>query len=391
MKIKRFKASDMATATHLIKDEFGLNAIILSQREISAEEGGGVEITAGVKEEDLPTKNEASDFKSALAASTTPEAPLRPKRPPQAALNAYLKNEAAAPGPAAPNLNKELDLWGSSLSTGLEEIKTLILDLAHRQSLSEKWRERADLVKLYRKLTDTGLSQVHARQLVESAAQSAQAWGGEVDDHLRKTVKTRMVDLSVNPPKSLALVGPSGAGKTQALVNLAAFFRLKGKKVAAITLDTIRLGAAEQLTQYLRIMGIGLKICESNPELKEALEVFESQDIILIDTPSRNFQSEDLRLKMTDTLELASASTLLVVPATMKSSDLNQALKKGRGWPLAGVIISKLDETGNFGNLIEFLIESAPDLAFFSEGPKTTEDFKVADLSHLMDLWLKNS
>lgn len=220
MKIKRFTARDLPTATNMIKEEFGLAAIILSQRDLSPEEGGGVEITAGVQDEDLPRQNgeAASEEAGAFAARPAP-----PQAKPLAGLAmgaaAYRKAERNFTSDGDQVSRKDIESLGLSLGRGLGELKDLILDLAHRQSLSEKWRDRPDLVNLYRRLLETGLASEHARSLVESSAESARAWGGEVGEHLRKTMrpKLRIADLSLSPPKYLALVGPSGAGKTHYL------------------------------------------------------------------------------------------------------------------------------------------------------------------------------
>lgn len=389
MKIKRFTARDLPTATNMIKEEFGLAAIILSQRDLPPEEGGGVEITAGVRDEDLP--GQAENFSDSSAPAAKPA-------PPQAKPLAGLAMGAAAYRKAERNFNpdgdqltrKDVETLGLSLGRGLGELKDLILDLAHRQSLSEKWRDRPDLINLYRRLLETGLASQHARALVEGAAESARAWGGEVGEHLRKTMrpKLRIADLSLSPPKCLALVGPSGSGKTTTLVNMAAFYRQRGLKAAAITLDTLKLGAAEQLTQYARILGLGVRVCQNREEFREALEIFEGSDLVLIDTPSRGFQKEEGRRELAAYFDVAEAGTLLVLPATMKEDDLAAALAKGRAFRELGLVVTKFDETESLGSLVGFLITRAPRLAFFALGPKTSEDFVMAAPDRFLDLWL---
>jgi len=91
MKIKRFTARDLPTATNMIKEEFGLAALILSQRELPADSGGGVEITAGVREEDMPARGQAEPKGPDLKARAPGRRPdRRPGRPP-------------TPGPPAPD------------------------------------------------------------------------------------------------------------------------------------------------------------------------------------------------------------------------------------------------------------------------------------------------
>ena len=383
MKIKRFTARDLPTATNMIKDEFGLAALILSQRELPAEAGGGVEITAGVREEDMPARDETEPGEPALKALAGPAAGA-------AAYARTARTVRRADPETGPPWRRDLDLLGKNLIRSFGELKDLILDLAHRQSLAEKWRDRPDLVSLYRRLVETGLSPEHARSLVELAAESARAWGGEVFGHLRRTLesKLRLADLSLSPPKFLALVGPSGAGKTTALVNLAAFYRQRGRKTAAITLDTVRLGAAEQLTRYARIMGLGVAVCQNREEFASALELFENNDLVFIDTPGRSFHKPEGRRDMAAFLDQAGASALLVLPATMKESDLTAALERARGFKDLSLILTKFDETEAFGGLMSFIVSGAPRLAFFSLGPKTPEDFVQATAEKFLGLWL---
>jgi flagellar biosynthesis protein FlhF len=383
MKIKRFTARDLPTATNLIKDDFGLAAIILSQRDLPAEQGGGVEITAGVREEDLPLKGEG----------TLPSAPPKPRAGRAAGAAAYIKagrggadSEEFIPA----GWSKNFESLGNSLNQGFKELKELILDLAHRQSLAEKWRDRPDLVSLYRRLLETGLAPEHSRAMLELAAESARAWGGDIFGHLKSSFspKLRLVDLSLTPPRCMALVGPSGAGKTSTLVNLAAFYRHRGRRVAAITLDTLRLGAAEQLTQYARILVLGVQICQNQAEFAGALELFEDSELVLIDTPSRSFQKDEGRRELAAYFDKASASALLVLPATMKDADLSAALTQARSFRDPSLVLTKFDETENLGNLAGFIIAGAPRLAFFSLGPKPTEDFFMATAEKFLELWL---
>jgi len=383
MKIKRFTARDLPTATNMIKDEFGLAALILSQRELPAESGGGVEITAGVREEDLPPRDEPEPGEPALKALTGPAAGA-------AAYARTARTGRGADSEPGPAWRRDLDLMGKTMTRALKELKDLILDLAHRQSLAEKWRDRPDLVNLYRRLVGTGLTPEHARGMVEVAAESARAWGGEVFGHLRRTLesKLRLADLSLSPPKALALMGPSGVGKTTALVNLAAFYRQRGRQTAAITLDTVRLGAAEQLTRYARIMGLGVAVCQNREEFASALELFENHDLVFIDTPGRSFQKPEGRRDIAAFLDQAGASAILVLPATMKETDLTAALDRARGFKDLSLILTKFDETEALGGLMSFIISGTPRLSFFSLGPKTPEDFVQATAEKFLSLWL---
>jgi flagellar biosynthesis protein FlhF len=273
---------------------------------------------------------------------------------------------------------------------GLAELKNMLLDLAHRQSLTEKWRERGDLVRLYRDLMATGLSPGHARDFVEMAAESLEAWGGTLEDNLRQTVRPMIKCLSRDrlPPKLLAAVGPSGAGKTSVVMKLAGSLRQRGRKTALISLDTLKLGAAEQLAQFARIMGLGLKVAQNRAEFREARELFADHDHVLIDTSTRDFFGGAGRTDLTAALAESGAQRLLVLPASLKAEDLGAAYEEAAGPFLFGLALTKLDETVALGSVFNFIRSFGPVFAYFCFGHKAPDDFSEAAPERLTEWWL---
>jgi flagellar biosynthesis GTPase FlhF len=300
-----------------------------------------------------------------------------------------LYRDSEARGLGAFSVEKGISDMRAELGDRLGELKEMLLDLAHRQSLAEKWRDRGDLVALYRRLLDTGLAPPYAREFVEAAAESLSAWGGELGDQLRKTVRpfVRTVPPDRAGTRILAFVGPTGGGKTASLMKTAAFLKQKGRKCAIISLDTLKLGAAEELLQFARIMGLGLKICQSRAEFSEARELFEGADRILVDTSTRDFfppSGKDLPGALAE----SGAANLLVLPATHKSQDLAASWRVAAGPFLMGAVLTKLDETVSLGGVINFARSVGPVFAYFSKGYKSPGDFMAADADALMDLWL---
>ncbi|MDR2198331.1 MAG: hypothetical protein LBR53_02530 [Deltaproteobacteria bacterium] len=477
MRIKRFRAPDLPSVVKLIKEEFGLAAVILSQRDNP--ETGEVEVTAGVREEDLarnppegsppealgpppvpaagkgglPKKAPAGEaFRespaaapsaasggpappiAAAAAGISPDArpglgpprpapraaggplsdggleaagvrgprtdlaarDLRPARAavpaaPAAGLKAYRETER----PSGPSLALESEFadFRREVEDGLAELKNMLLDLAHRQSLAEKWRGQEGLARLYRVLLETGLFPEHARDFVEMAAESREAWGGELLEQLRQTVRPLVKCL---PPKGtiprvLAVTGPSGAGKTATVMKLASLLKQEGKKTALISLDTLKLGAAEELAQFARISGLGLKVAQSRGEYLEAAELFQGAENVLVDTSTRDFSSGGKRGNLTRALAESGALNLLALPASLKTEDLLASHQAASGPLLWGVCLTKLDETANLGNVFNFIKASGPVFAYFSKGHKSPDDFLPAGAGRLVDMWLENA
>jgi flagellar biosynthesis protein FlhF len=222
------------------------------------------------------------------------------------------------------------------------------------------------------------------------AAESLEAWGGELLDQLKKTARHSIKTLPEERAgqKLVALIGPTGSGKTSSLMRLAHLFAKKGKKVALISLDTLKLGASEQLSRFARISGLGLKVCQTKEEFKEARELFEGADRVLVDTSTRDMLSP--KGGLSGLLSEAGAYFLLCLPASMKDEDLSAAWKAAEGPFLLGAVLTKLDETKNLGNVISFAKLIGPIFAYFKAGSKSPEDFSPADPERLVSLWLRN-
>ena len=97
-------------------------------------------------------------------------------------------------------------------------------------------------------------------------------------------------------PRTIALIGPTGVGKTTTIAKLAANFKLRHKlNVGLVTLDTYRIAAVEQLRTYANIIGLPLHVVVSPEELRSSLAKRRGCDVVLIDTAGRS-QRDDPRL-----------------------------------------------------------------------------------------------
>ncbi len=183
----------------------------------------------------------------------------------------------------------------------------------------------------------------------------------------------------------IALVGPSGAGKTTTAAKLAARFaaRYRARDVAMITTDARRAGACEQL--HAHGLRLGITVCEATgPEgLRDALAQLADYPLVLVDTTGHAAHAPELRRQML-WLRAAQVRSLLVLPANAHPHDLGEAIVRYRNAALAGVVLSKLDETGRPGSALSVLARHGLGIAYATRGQAVPEDIEAADAARLV-------
>jgi flagellar biosynthesis protein FlhF len=186
---------------------------------------------------------------------------------------------------------------------------------------------------------------------------------------------------------AIALVGPTGAGKTTTLAKLAA--RAAGKhghdQVALICTDDYRVGAQDQLLQYGRLLGVSAFAARDGAELGKLLVHLADRRLVLIDTPGMNHRDERL-VSVLDTLRANSGRvrSLLVLAANTQGSALEESLRTYSDLDPDGCVLTKLDETPSLGAAISVLIRHALALHYTTDGQRVPQDIAVADARRLV-------
>ena len=181
----------------------------------------------------------------------------------------------------------------------------------------------------------------------------------------------------------VALVGPTGVGKTTSLAKLAARFAAHhgAEHVALITTDHYRIGAYEQLATYGKIMGCPVKQAHDLNELEQILYQFRNRKLVLIDTAGMG--QRDMRLyQQLDNLTANSRIPIrsyLVLSATGQRRVLQDAVNHFKRIPLSGVVLTKLDESVSLAGALSVLIQNGLPLSYVTDGQRVPEDMKVAD------------
>ena len=189
----------------------------------------------------------------------------------------------------------------------------------------------------------------------------------------------------------VALIGPTGVGKTTTLAKIAARFVLeKGIKAALITADTYRISAVEQLKTYSDIIGLPLEIVYTPDELRVAIHKHRDKDLVLIDTAGRSQHNERQMQELEDLLAVNnSIKKYRVLSATTKTRDAADILEKFSACKPDDVIFTKTDETMANGLIVNLLAGKETGLAFLTNGQSVPDDIVPATPETLADLLLR--
>lgn len=450
MLVKTFQAESMAEALKLVKAELGQDAMILSTKK---EKTGGI---FGFFSRNVYRVTAAVDpgRKTQTSASPPPPAPYRDRPERERTAKEDLENSMLAP--LAREL-KELREKVESLSlreaealkneqkaaekgqqqnvssaspsgqfdfkniprSDLEEIKKLLLNtLVKSQEGSVKnveWpsvnsgenmvggQSGKDLLPeespLAQELIRNDISTDKIRKIldtlntlpIENGNQTVKSRLGETFGRLIKFAGT--LKMRKNSPRIIALVGPTGVGKTTTTAKLAAMYALnRGNKVALITMDIFRVGAVEQLKTYSRIMGIPLEVASTPKELEKAVEKHSACDLIFIDTAGRSHKDKEKLEEMRNFLEnKIPIEVYLCLAATTKDRELEEILNRFSIFQVSKVVFTKIDESESLGNMINLLMKDNLQVAYFTTGQRVPEDIEVATSAKLADLILRGA
>ncbi|CAG0999794.1 Flagellar biosynthesis protein FlhF [Phycisphaerales bacterium] len=410
MKLKTYTANSMAQALAEVKKDLGKDAVILHTRvhKAGAVMGIGgrqvVEITASDQAaarrpaaSQVPTRAEASSFSPTRFQSVRTE-PLAP---------AVVETKpVSSPVPLAVRVEPApVDAEGlASLREDLAAIKRLVgqaLANASGKAAGPAPDMPVALSDLYTRLREDGLRPEIADAIASGVRDELSA--AELSDpdvarsavvrHVGNRIQTVGVVSKAglqpdNRPLTIALVGPTGVGKTTTIAKLAAAYKLRlGKRVGLVTCDTYRIAAVEQLRTYAGIISIPLKVAISHEEVAEACRSLHDCDVIILDTPGRS-QHDSARLD-----ELAACvdaarphETHLVLSASVAEGVLGRAAELFTRVKPDRLVITKLDEAVQFAPIVNLAGRTGLRLSFVTTGQEVPDHIELASAARLASL-----
>lgn len=438
MQVRVFEGENMISTLKKVKGELGPDALILSTRTVRKKKLGILgkpmtEITAAVEttspkglagerrstgrpsysvhKQNLPPQDDITYDEiwqgadnSLSQAEKTPEHPAIPKESPTALIREIqeLKSQLKATG-------------FNSIQGELEDLKGLVLGLINNRSTREtdiSSLNTTDRVAttgadsfgpLNTELARLGINGEAALAITKLAAEKLtplQIHTRKIlHDFLMTTIPGKVkVSGPILPdtagPKKVALIGPTGAGKTTTIAKLAAAHLTNySDKVALVTIDTYRIAAVEQLKVYGEIMGLPVEVVMAPEQLHEVFARHQDKELILIDTAGRS-PKDSVNIK-----ELAAflnqdygTENHLVLSATTREKELRDTVKRfGELLRLHSFIFTKIDECDSLGTLLNIPVGCDYPLSYLTNGQRVPEDLMLADPRKVASLIMMDS
>ncbi len=400
MNLQTFKATTMAEALSQVKTAMGHDAVILHTRTFQTRQWLGlrrremVEITAG---KGLNVGDRA--------ARRAQQAGMRPTTavPSRTGVGAYAR-QAVLAGPAdvvnrAPEaMNNRAALLdtpaaGNAAILGITQdmgsLKAMVADLVKQTRAASAPQVPEDLLEYYAQMITNQVAEELAADVLKTIQRQSRPEMLQNGDFVREKIAEQLEKLipASGPimrtktvgPHIVALIGPTGVGKTTTLAKLAANLKLRERqRVGLITLDTYRIAAVDQLRKYADIIGSPLKVVSTAEELREAISAMQDCEYILIDTAGRSPRDAMKLNELKGLLAVAEPDEVhLVLTATASQESVQFAITKFSEVRVDKMIFTKLDEAAHVGVVLNVVRKVNKSLSYITTGQDVPDDIEV--------------
>ncbi len=206
---------------------------------------------------------------------------------------------------------------------------------------------------------------------------------------LGSLILTKSLDLNIKKQnKVIALVGPTGVGKTTTIAKLALIAKIIHKlDVGLISIDTYRLGAIDQLKSFADVSHTDFLVAYEPNEMPALMKKFSKKDIVFIDTVGRNHKNETQLKSNLDFLSSVKVDeTFLVLSSTSSTRNLLDIANKFKMFNYSAFILSKIDEAVVHGNIINLSTKTGNPIVFLTNGQTIPDDIISADKDYIANL-----
>lgn len=385
MRFRTVEATRIGSALQRIRRELGPHAVIISTRTVRKRRGPFglfsrrmLEVTAAVEESNGRPSPPGTPHGREDAASV----PGSEKT---------LLEEVRALRDAVGAIGRTLSSDGTGFGSEVEQVRNLVAALIGEGRFPAS-RHGTATQRLLAFLLSRGVDEPLARGLMRRVV--ARTDPGALADpaELRRELAAEMrKDLSraergAPPGRVQLFVGPSGVGKTTTIAKLALrASRSTHGGVAIATADTERVAAVEKVTRLGEHLGIPVWPTRTPEALVRVLRKTPSVERVFVDMPGRSHREPgtlaDLR-RWADAVE--EGEVLLCLPAASRPRDSREILSAYAPLPYSRLVMTKLDETGAFGELYNCVVRSRRPLACVTTGQSIPEDLECLDVDGIL-------
>jgi flagellar biosynthesis protein FlhF len=246
-----------------------------------------------------------------------------------------------------------------------------------------------DVFRMFTRLIDAEVHEEHARNLLFEAQQTgvfvSRTGTSSATDALQSLVESQLrcsggISLIAGQRRVVAVVGPTGVGKTTTIAKLAANYHLtENRRIGLITIDTFRVGGVDQLRTYAEVIGLPMRSASTSSELVAALDEFADCELVLIDSAGRSPRDEQRIQELRDLLSDASIDEIhLVLNLSSSHRSLMSLYDRFRVLRPTHLILSKLDEAGGLGAIYSAARGVNLPLSYFTTGQAVPDDIEPA-------------
>ena len=372
MNMKKFVATTSREALRLIRIEMGADAVILSNRKVDS----GVEIMA---------------LASAEFAQLTHESRQPVPIPVRTAIATHERAPAAVMAEPVISSISTMQLEQQDILSEIKFMRNMMQEQMDCLSWSDRQQRDPKRTRMLRDLLNAGFSPTLSRQMIDKMpAEANMEWVRRVlENNLR--IASRQEDLIVRGGV-VALVGPTGVGKTTTTAKLAAraVVRYGADRVALLTTDSYRIGAHEQLRIYGKILGVAVHTVRDTEDLRLTLSGLKQKHLVLIDTIGLG-QRDSRMAAQTEMFNATGVQRLLLLNATSSGDTLNDVVCMYNGAGVIGCIPTKLDEAVTFGTVLDVAMRHKLTLHYIANGQRVPEDLHEVNMEYLLHRAFKQS
>ncbi len=379
MNFKTFRAKTMQAALDMVRREMGPDASVLHTRQIPR---GVLPWLTGAKAVEVMASTNVTVPRQ-LSAQGGVSLELGPES--EGTLG---EREVASRGDES-EVYDFRSRYRDDMKKQLDDLQSLVEQLCLRDRQVDRPEMPDSLFQLFTALIEAEIDERLARELVDYVKNEASA--AELGDVLQLTsIAGRLVEkqIQVTGPlrvesgsrRLVALVGPTGVGKTTTIAKLAANYRLREKaRIGLVTVDTYRIAAVDQLRTYADIIDLPMEVVATPSEMRGALEKLRGLDLILMDTAGRSPRDEIKIQELKSILNEAQPDEVhLVLSSASRTSHLLKTVSQFDEVGTTALLLTKLDESTGLGNLLPLFQDGKLPLSYLTNGQNVPDDIEPA-------------